>query len=207
PGDFVRIHGEDVDDLPKLPAKPHRRCVFELVYFSRPDSTVFHRSVDAVRRALGRELAREQPAPGADCVFSVPDSSNAMALEESGTENTQSAPGAGCSRASSRPSARRTASTERWNTVLSGREKYTSSNTQRRCGLAGSLGRSSTSSPWMRTKSPGSSSRTSFAPAISSAHVSDATTQPRPSRPSTRGRKPRGSTIAYSVRPMVITRE
>src|SRR5437764_357447 len=60
---------------------------FELVYFSRPDSTVFHRSVDAVRRALGRELAREQPAPGADCVFSVPDSSNAMALgfsEESG---------------------------------------------------------------------------------------------------------------------------
>jgi amidophosphoribosyltransferase len=36
--------------------------------------------VDRVRRALGRELAREHPAPGADCVFSVPDSSNAMAL-------------------------------------------------------------------------------------------------------------------------------
>jgi amidophosphoribosyltransferase len=41
---------------------------------------VFHRSVDRVRRALGRELATEHPAPGADCVFSVPDSSNAMAL-------------------------------------------------------------------------------------------------------------------------------
>ena len=80
PGDFVRIQGEDVDQLPSLPARPHRRCVFELVYFSRPDSTVFHRSVDRVRRALGRELAREHPAPGADCVFSVPDSSNAMAL-------------------------------------------------------------------------------------------------------------------------------
>jgi amidophosphoribosyltransferase len=50
------------------------------VYFSRPDSRVFTRSVDGVRRALGRELAREHPAPGADCVFSVPDSSNAMAL-------------------------------------------------------------------------------------------------------------------------------
>jgi len=76
-----------VDELPKLAPKPHRRCVFELVYFSRPDSTVFHRSVDRVRRALGHALAREHPAPGADCVFSVPDSSNAMALgfsEESG---------------------------------------------------------------------------------------------------------------------------
>jgi amidophosphoribosyltransferase len=80
PGEFIRIHGQDLDDLPRLPLKPHRRCVFELVYFSRPDSTVFHRSVDRVRRALGRELAREHPAPGADCVFSVPDSSNAMAL-------------------------------------------------------------------------------------------------------------------------------
>jgi amidophosphoribosyltransferase len=61
--------------------------VFELVYFSRPDSTIFGRSVDRVRRALGRELAREHPAPGTDCVFSVPDSSNAMALgfaEEAG---------------------------------------------------------------------------------------------------------------------------
>jgi amidophosphoribosyltransferase len=54
--------------------------VFELVYFSRPDSTIFGRSVDRVRRALGRELAKEHPAPDTDCVFSVPDSSNAMAL-------------------------------------------------------------------------------------------------------------------------------
>ena len=80
PGDFVRIQSGEVDRLPALPAKPHRRCIFELVYFSRPDSTIFGRSVDRVRRALGRELAREHPAPGADCVFSVPDSSNAMAL-------------------------------------------------------------------------------------------------------------------------------
>ena len=87
PGEFLRLQGGDIDRLPPLPAKPHRRCIFELVYFSRPDSTVFGRSVDRVRRALGRELAREQPAPGIDCVFSVPDSSNAMALgfaEESG---------------------------------------------------------------------------------------------------------------------------
>ncbi|HET8713551.1 MAG TPA: amidophosphoribosyltransferase [Gemmatimonadales bacterium] len=89
PGEFLRIQGSppEVDKLPSLPAKPHQRCIFELVYFSRPDSTIFGRSVDRVRRALGRELAKEHPAPGADCVFSVPDSSNAMALgfaEESG---------------------------------------------------------------------------------------------------------------------------
>ena len=89
PGEFLRIQGTppEVDRLPSLPAKPHRRCVFELVYFSRPDSTIFGRSVDRVRRALGRELAHEHPAPGTDCVFSVPDSSNAMALgfaEEAG---------------------------------------------------------------------------------------------------------------------------
>jgi amidophosphoribosyltransferase len=80
PGEFLRISGTEVDALPPLPVREHRRCIFELVYFSRPDSTVFGRSVDRVRRALGRELAREHPVPGADCVFSVPDSSNAMAL-------------------------------------------------------------------------------------------------------------------------------
>ena len=54
-------------------------CVFELIYFSRPDSNVFGVSVDAVRKALGRRLAREHPAD-ADLVMSVPDSSNAAAL-------------------------------------------------------------------------------------------------------------------------------
>jgi amidophosphoribosyltransferase len=56
------------------------RCVFELVYFARPDSIVFGESVDRVRRELGRQLAREQPASQGEVVFSVPDSSNAMAL-------------------------------------------------------------------------------------------------------------------------------
>jgi amidophosphoribosyltransferase len=87
PGEWVRIADGRLTDLPPLRPKPSRRCVFELVYFSRPDSRVFGHSVDRVRRALGRALAREHPAPGADCVFSVPDSANAMALgyaDESG---------------------------------------------------------------------------------------------------------------------------
>ncbi|MEX1051623.1 MAG: amidophosphoribosyltransferase [Gemmatimonadales bacterium] len=87
PGEWLKIENGQVIDLPPLAPKPAHRCVFELIYFSRPDSRIFDRSVDAVRRRLGRQLAVEHPAPGADCVFSVPDSSNAMALgfaEQSG---------------------------------------------------------------------------------------------------------------------------
>jgi amidophosphoribosyltransferase len=89
PGEWLKIENGEVIDLPPLPAKEQKRCVFELIYFSRPDSTVFGESVDHARRRLGRQLAREHPAPTADCVFSVPDSSNAMALGysvESGLE-------------------------------------------------------------------------------------------------------------------------
>ena len=88
PGEWIKIENGTLVDLPDLSPKPHRRCVFELVYFSRPDSVVFGSSVERVRRELGRQLAKERPVPeGVDCVFSVPDSSNAMALgfaEESG---------------------------------------------------------------------------------------------------------------------------
>lgn len=87
PGEFVRVRDGRVETLAPLPRRPHQRCVFELVYFSRPDSTIFGRSVDRVRRALGRHLAREHPVPQGEVVISVPDSANAMALgfsEEAG---------------------------------------------------------------------------------------------------------------------------
>jgi amidophosphoribosyltransferase len=87
PGQFLKIEDGRITELPRLKPRPESRCVFELVYFARPDSRIFGESVDRVRRALGRQLAREHPAPGGQVVFSVPDSSNAMALgyaEESG---------------------------------------------------------------------------------------------------------------------------
>ncbi len=89
PGDFVRIDEGVVTDLPRLSPRPVSRCVFELVYFARPDSNVFGESVDRVRREIGRQLAREAPAPGAEVVFSVPDSSNAMALGYSEVSKTK----------------------------------------------------------------------------------------------------------------------
>jgi amidophosphoribosyltransferase len=70
--------------LPVL--EDERMCIFEYIYFSRPDSVLLGHSVDQVRRELGRRLAREHPAR-ADAVVSVPDSSNSAALgfsEESG---------------------------------------------------------------------------------------------------------------------------
>ena len=79
PGEIVAIDREGMRSL-QMPVLPLKRCVFEHVYFARPDSYVFGGSVDRARRALGRQLAREQPCPGADLVFSVPDSSNSAAV-------------------------------------------------------------------------------------------------------------------------------
>jgi amidophosphoribosyltransferase len=61
--------------------KSHRRghCIFEYIYFSRPDSRIFGEYVDKTRRKLGKQLAEEHPAD-ADIVISVPDSSNTAAL-------------------------------------------------------------------------------------------------------------------------------
>ena len=79
PGEIIAIDREGFRTL-QMPTLPLKRCVFEHVYFARPDSYVFGGSVDRARRALGRQLAKEQPAPGAELVFSVPDSSNAAAV-------------------------------------------------------------------------------------------------------------------------------
>jgi amidophosphoribosyltransferase len=80
PGEIVAFDGGGMRSLQAFEPKELRRCVFEHVYFARPDSYVFGGSVDRARRALGRQLAIEQPAPGADFVFAVPDSANAAAL-------------------------------------------------------------------------------------------------------------------------------
>ena len=73
PGEMVRISKSGIESIHFAPPKQHQHCIFEHVYFARPDSTIFGRSVNSSREALGRVLAREHPVD-ADIVVPVPDS-------------------------------------------------------------------------------------------------------------------------------------
>jgi amidophosphoribosyltransferase len=73
PGEMVRISRGGIESIRFAPEKPHQYCIFEHVYFSRPDSLVFGRPVNQSREQLGRLLAREHPVD-ADIVTPVPDS-------------------------------------------------------------------------------------------------------------------------------------
>jgi amidophosphoribosyltransferase len=73
PGEMLRISRAGLESIRFSPPKPHQYCIFEHVYFSRPDSTVFGRSVNESREMLGRLLAREHPVE-ADMIVPIPDS-------------------------------------------------------------------------------------------------------------------------------------
>ncbi len=79
-GELVRIDPQGVRSRrAHEPERQLRQCVFEHIYFSRPDSKVFGETVDRVRRRIGHRLAAEHPVE-ADVVLAVPDSSNSIAL-------------------------------------------------------------------------------------------------------------------------------
>ncbi len=81
PGEIVTIDADGVHSsffVPKEEIKP-AHCIFEHVYFARPDSMIFGDDVHQVRIRLGERLAEEHPVP-ADIVFAVPDSGNAGAI-------------------------------------------------------------------------------------------------------------------------------
>jgi amidophosphoribosyltransferase len=73
PGEMLRISRSGIESIRFAPEKPHQYCIFEHVYFSRPDSVIFGRPVNQSRERLGRLLAREHPVE-ADIVTPVPDS-------------------------------------------------------------------------------------------------------------------------------------
>jgi amidophosphoribosyltransferase len=86
PGEVLRIEGKSLES--QLPQRKEKQahCVFEHIYFSRPDSLVFGRAVNTSRRQMGKSLAHELPAD-ADVVVPVPDSGVSAAIgysQESG---------------------------------------------------------------------------------------------------------------------------
>ena len=86
PGEIIRISDDGVESIKPFPSVRSRFCIFEYVYFSRPDSLVEGSSVYEVRKRIGAELAREHPI-AAEVVIPVPDSGTPAAIgyaEESG---------------------------------------------------------------------------------------------------------------------------
>jgi amidophosphoribosyltransferase len=79
PGEMVRLSDAGLESSYFTPPVKHSFCIFEHVYFSRPDSIIFGRPVQKSREMLGRLLAREHPAE-ADLVVPVPDSGTAAAI-------------------------------------------------------------------------------------------------------------------------------
>ncbi len=72
-GEVIVVSAEGIESLKPFPPQRARPCIFEYVYFARPDSVAFGRSVYAVRKRMGEELARETLVD-ADVVVPVPDS-------------------------------------------------------------------------------------------------------------------------------------
>ena len=79
PGEMIVIDESGLRSSHPLPPASHSMCLFEHVYFSRPDSLVFGKSINESRHKMGRRLAVEQPAD-ADLVVPVPDSGVAAAI-------------------------------------------------------------------------------------------------------------------------------
>jgi amidophosphoribosyltransferase len=86
PGEILMIDSKGIQSYHPFPAQKHCHCIFELIYFARPDSQIFRQNVYLCRKRLGHELAREY-TPDVDLVMPFPDSGVYAALgyaEESG---------------------------------------------------------------------------------------------------------------------------
>jgi amidophosphoribosyltransferase len=79
PGEMVVIRDDGVEFFRPFPQTRHAFCIFEFIYFARPDSIIFEKNVYPIRKALGKQLAREAYVE-ADVVVPVPDSGVPAAL-------------------------------------------------------------------------------------------------------------------------------
>lgn len=79
PGEMLVINSSGLQSFKPFREMDHKHCIFEFIYFARPDSYMFGKTVYSVRKALGRQLARESAVP-ADMVIPIPDSGISAAI-------------------------------------------------------------------------------------------------------------------------------
>ncbi len=73
PGEVLLINGNGTKSFTPFPQVQHHQCIFEFIYFARPDSFIFRRNVYEVRKSLGVQLAKESPT-AVDMAIPIPDS-------------------------------------------------------------------------------------------------------------------------------------
>ncbi|MEA3305718.1 MAG: amidophosphoribosyltransferase [Candidatus Omnitrophota bacterium] len=79
PGEIIFINKDGLESIKPFPPRRHALCIFEYIYFARPDSNIFGKNVYLTRKRLGKELARECPVD-CDLVMPIPDSGNSAAI-------------------------------------------------------------------------------------------------------------------------------
>lgn len=80
PGEIVVIDDEGLHEIQAVPTARHATCLFEFIYFARPDSRMYGKTLHAARQRMGHELAKEHPCPDAHIVVPIPDSAIPAAL-------------------------------------------------------------------------------------------------------------------------------
>ncbi len=80
PGEMVIIDRDGFRQRQAVPLARHATCLFEFIYFARPDSAMYGRGLHDCRRRMGQELFREHPVPGAHMVMPIPDAATPAAI-------------------------------------------------------------------------------------------------------------------------------
>ena len=80
PGEMIIVDKSGVQEVQAIPTQRHALCVFEFIYFARPDSVMYGKTLHAIRRNMGHELAKEHPVPDAHLVIPIPDTGTPAAI-------------------------------------------------------------------------------------------------------------------------------
>lgn len=80
PGEMIVLDSNGMQERQAVPKRDHATCLFEFIYFARPDSAMYGRGLHDARRRMGQELFREHPVQGAHMVMPIPDAATPAAI-------------------------------------------------------------------------------------------------------------------------------